>query len=373
MMNRKKRYAFRPLLGETRLEERIVLSGSTAAVAVTPAPAPPPVYAPVIAHARPWKTANQLRAAYDRQVKIAAVDLPVAMERQVQEAYANGSTPTAQQLANLNAGIQGAVDATALGLSSQASLLPASGARLVPAIQNSLVGSGANSLASLVNGTFQSSKNTQTAAKLQSALTRDMLRAPIQVTGQINRFFATNNLNQLAVNSSGQQIPLSQFMGQQVISQLSNTLGSLAKSFPSVATSMLFPNGVTTTPSQDLTNSFNSQVTNALDTAAFQLGSSLAMLNGSSNVVSQLQPLLFGSATNSSGLASVLQNLTAGTGSSSGLTGTLSSDLSSAVTNALNTGMSNLVAPLSSFLSVQEPSKSYAADCRFYEPLQLGC
>ena len=219
-----------------------------------------------------------------------------------------------------------------------------------------------------MNSTLQSGRNGQAAAQLQNALIRDMRLAPTQVTGQINNFFATTNLTRLSVNNTGQQIPLNQFMGQQVVSQLSNTLGSLAASLPSVATSMLFPNGVTATPSQDLINGFNSQVTNALDTAAFQLGSSLAMLNGSSSVVSQLEPLLFGSTTNPNSLASVLQSLPLGTASSSGITGASNTSLSSAVESALNTGMNNLVAPLASFLSVQEPANLTLPTADFTSP-----
>ena len=128
-------------------------------------------------------------------------------------------------------------------------------------------------------------------------------------------------------------------MGGQVISQLSNTLGSLAQSFSTVATSMLFPNGTSGTPGEDLVSAFNTQASNALTTATFQLGSSLSMFNGFSNVVSQIQPMLFGSTANLNSLASSLQNLAFG-----------SSGFDSAVTSAFNTGFNNLLAPINSFL-----------------------
>ena len=141
---------------------------------------------------------------------------------------------------------------TALQLSSQASLLPGSGTRLVSGIQNALLGSGPTSLSSQLSSVLQSSRNTASALKLQSAFARDIIATPRQISSQLNKFFASTNLSQLSVNSSGQHISISQFMGGQVVSQLSNTLGSLAQSFPAVATSMLFPNSTTSMPSQDL-------------------------------------------------------------------------------------------------------------------------
>jgi hypothetical protein len=137
-----------------------------------------------------------------------------------------------------------------------------------------------------------------------------------------NQFFASNNLSHLSVNSSGQQIPLTQLMGGQVVSQLSNTLGSLAQSFSTVANSTLFPNGTTSTPSSDLVTAFDTQASNALNTAAFELGSSLSTFNGFSSVISQIDPMLSGSASNLNSLASALQNLPfGGTGFDSAVTG----------------------------------------------------
>jgi hypothetical protein len=376
IMNRiKKRIAFRPSVSESQLEERWVpstagavdaASTTTSASAVaTPLAAPPPVSSSlVIGSASSWTNVRQLRAAYAREAKLAALDLRNGVADQVQQLFANGSAPTAQQLTNLSANIQGALDATALQLSSQASLLPASSARLVPKIQTSLLGAGSKSLSSELSSVLQSSRNTASALTLQKALGRIIAQTPGQITGQFNNFFATTPVNQLSVNSTGQQIPLRQFMGQQLVSQLGNTLGSLAQSFPGVANSVLFPNGVSgsSSPTQALTNQFGTMASNALSTAALQLGSDLSLFGGNSNVASQLQPLLFGTGasagTSISSLASALQSNALG---STGVD-------TSAIANAFNTGFSNLLNPINSFLGLQTQSNSTLPTSGFTSP-----
>jgi hypothetical protein len=146
-------------------------------------------------------------------------------------------------------------------------------------------------------------------------------------------------------------------MGQQLVSQLGNALGSLAQSFPGVANSVLFPNGVAgaSSPSQALINQFGTMASSALSTSALQLGSDLSLFGGNSNVATQLQSLLFGTGTGTgtgigtgtSSLASALQGLSFG-----------SSDVNSAITNAFNTGFSNLLSPINSFLGLQSQSNS---------------
>src|SRR5213079_2415322 len=110
------------------------------------------------------------------------------------------------------------------------------------------------------------------------------------------------------------------------------------RSFPNVANAALFPNGATGTPSQDAMNAFTSQFNNALGTAAFQLGSALSLFPGSSNVVAQLQPMLFGSANSTNNLVSALQNLPFGT-----------PGFDAAVASAFNTGFQNMLTPISTF------------------------
>ncbi len=224
MNKSKKRIVFRPSAFEAQLEERLVLSSATRRGCIDrecsgPAPplaAAPPIYSPlVISSAAPWRTVGQLRHAYTRQVKLAALDLRNAVATDIQQLYANtNGDPTSQQMANLTASVEGAVDATALQLSSEASLLPASSNRLVPAIQKSLLGSGSTSLATTLNSILQSAGNTTTAQHLQQALGRVIAMVPSQLVGQFGNYFNTTSVNQLSVNSSGQQIPASGVHGQ---------------------------------------------------------------------------------------------------------------------------------------------------------------
>jgi hypothetical protein len=365
-----KRFAFHPSVAEAMLEERLVLS-STGSV-LTPPPAPPPVYSAIVIHSlTAWKTVKQLRTAYTHQLKLATLDLRNEVASEIQQLYANGSVPTSQQLSDLNTSVRGALDATALRLSSQAALLPGSGTRLVPAIQNSLLGPGSKSLSSELSSLLQSGRDTVSAGRLQSALGRAIMLAPNQISPQVTSFFNTTNLNALSVNSSGQQIPLKQFMAGQVVNQLSGTLGSLAQSFPDVANSVLFPNGATGTPTQDLMNTFSQQVSNALNTAAFQLGSSLALFDGSSNLITQLAPMLFGSTTNLNSGSSTNLNSGSSTNLNSGSSANLTSlasalqslpfgdtGFSSAVTNAFNSSFSNLLGSINSFLGMQGQSSN---------------
>jgi hypothetical protein len=322
---------------DAKLEERLVLSSTPA----TPPPAPPPAFSTVLnGNARPWRTVAQLRARYAHEARLAALLLRNEMAAQIDQYFASGSVLTPQRAANLNASLHGAVDATALGLSSMASLLPRSSRVLVPAIQRVLLGTGSSSLSSRLNAIFTAT-NTSSATGLQSAIAQAINLLPSQLTSQINRFFNTTNAGALAVNSSGQRIPLSQFMAQQLVSQISNTLGTLAQSFPNVLNSMVAANSATGNPNQQLFQQFGTQVSNALSTAAFEIGSALSIFNNSSNVISQIQPALSGSHSSITNLVASLPNMPMG-----------SSTLSSAIGNAFNTGFSNLMTPVTSFLGM---------------------
>ena len=244
------------------------------------------------------------RCTYKRQAKAAARDLRTAIKAEVAQLYANGAVPTSQQMADFDASVAGAVDATALRLSTQAALLPNSGARLEPAVQNAILGSGPKSLVSRLNALAQAGKLSGTTAASSRALTNLLTTTNQQTVSQLNNFFNTTPVNQLSVNASGQHIPLQQFLGDRLVSQVGNTLGSLSQSFPTVANAALFPNSTTGIPTQAAMNAFTTQYDNALATAAYQLGSGLALFPTSSSVVSQIAPMLFGSGTASNSLAS---------------------------------------------------------------------
>src|SRR4051812_3144910 len=113
---RKNRTAFRPSVGEARLEDRLALSGTQSAVAAQVQAA---------ATQAGTLTVAQLRAAALRQMRTATQDLRSLINTQIDQLFANG-TPTTQQLADFNQFLNGAVDATAFRVSSQAALLPGS-------------------------------------------------------------------------------------------------------------------------------------------------------------------------------------------------------------------------------------------------------
>ncbi len=346
MNNRmQKRITFSPTVNEARLEERLVLSSGTTAV-VTPPPAPAPFFSRVPFDRGGHRlTVAELRHAYDQQVRSETTALRREMRAEVQQLRANGSTPTSQQLADFDATMAGAINATALSLSSQASLLPNSATRLVPAIQNALLGSGPNSLVSRLNTVTQSSQDNGTLANLQSVLSRQINAASRQNVAELNNFFNTTSVSGLSVNSSGQHIPLQQYIGGQIASQLGNTLGTLAQSYSNVANSALFPNGTTATPTQSAMSAFSSQTNSALQTVAFALGNDLALFNGYPSVATQIAPMLFSTGSSSTSLASVLQNLPYG-----------NTTFDTAVANAFNTGYQNLVSSLSPFFQMASQS-----------------
>jgi hypothetical protein len=175
---------------------------------MTPPPAAPPVSARVF-RAEHHLTVRKLRAAYAKQVRTATRDLKAAIRADIAQLNASGTAPTAQQMADFQASVAGALDATALRLSTQASLLPNSAAQLVPAIQNGILGSSSTSLASRLTALMNSGQLAGSARSLTQVLNS----ANRQAISQINSFFNTTPVNSLSVNSSGQHIPLAQFLG----------------------------------------------------------------------------------------------------------------------------------------------------------------
>ena len=265
-------------------------------------------------------------------------------------------TPTAQQMADFQASVAGALNATALRLSAQAELLPNAGNRLVPAVQNAILGSRPRSLANRLVSLAQSGQLSTST----QALSRVLLAAPANALSQINNYFNTTPVNRLSVNASGQRIPLAQYLGGQLLNQVGNTLGSLAQSFPNVANSMLYSNGATGTPTQAAMNAFSTAYNNALSTAAFQLGSALSLFRGYASAIPQLQPLLWGVSNGINGttsLLSALQNLPYGT-----------SGFNSAVSTAFGNAYQALVSPLDSFLGMTGQSNLTLPTTGFTSP-----
>ncbi|GAC1464886.1 MAG: hypothetical protein NVSMB9_03990 [Isosphaeraceae bacterium] len=351
---RNRQTTFRPTLANARLEERVVLSRAGTTVGGIPfsmlpntGVAQPPAanqpFSPgetigVLGKLRGPAATRMIQASYLRQVRAASNDLRQEVNALSTQLYRNGP-PTAQQLADFNASVAGAVNATALRLSAQAALLPRGSTQLVPNIQSGLLGNGPNSLVSRLQAAALGDTSLSDRG-LQNALGRQINNAFRAATRQLNQFFRTTPLTQLSVDSTtGQRIPLGQYLGNQLVSQFGNTMASFSQAVGSYARSNLFANGVTA-PTSQAQSAFMSQFTQGLGTAAFQLGSGLALFNNASNgLIPQLQNSFFGTGANS--FMNQFQNVpftSAGFGAAS--------------TNAFNTGFRNFAGPLSNFFSL---------------------
>jgi hypothetical protein len=252
---------------------------------------------------------NGIRGVINSQVRAATASARNAIQSQVAQLFANGR-PTAQQRQDFLASTQGILSATALQLSSLASLLPGGTSSLVPAVQRALIGNQANSLASRIQLATQGGRTSRTAQVLNSAISQAFARATTQRVGDFSSFLRNTAPGNLAVDSNGVTIPLSQFIGTQVVNQLGNTLGALAQSFPTVASTLIASapsGGDTTTP---LPPSVERAFTSAVGLVAFQLRSGLALspILGS-NLTSALQTSLLNTGQDSSSLISALQGL----------------------------------------------------------------
>ena len=334
---KKNRSAFRPILGDASLEERVVLSsvavgGHIAAAAVQ----------------NGNLTVKQLAAAYAAQDRSAFQNLNQTIKQEVQQLYAAPKRPTRQELADLNAKVAGQVNVVAFRLSSQEALLPNSVNRLVPNLQNALMSSNPNSLLSRVQAVTASNRLTNSAASLQSALTNQINTVFTNNRAQLGNFLNNTNFARASVDQSGNPIPLQQFLSQNIVNQFGSTLSGLSQGFMNAANSMLFANGAMN-PSSSALQTFQGQAGNALNLAAFQLANNLNLLNGApTTLLPQLQSGIFGSS-----------NPGTGTGSPTGLFNALqalpfggsSTDFSSGVSSAFNQAFSNVSSSIGSFFN----------------------
>jgi predicted component of type VI protein secretion system len=355
-----RRHAFKPSVSDATLEDRVVLNGSGITYSrlfpVTNGGVPAQAYlssafaggnaipasqSGVVSVQRAnVSMVRQLETAYLRQVRTTSMALRQSVRNQLSTLFANGS-PTAQQLADFHAFVTGALNAATLQLSSQAALLPGSSSRLVPAIQSSLLGTARTSLNSRIQSILTSTRTTASSQGLQNALSQQINLALANQGLRLSSFFNTTPLNRLSVSPSGQSIPLQQFVGNQIVSQLSNNLSALSQAFPTVANSSLFANGVTT-PTTAAQTAFLNQANQALGTAAFQLGSDLALFpNTLTSLLPQLQSSFFAPGVGLNSLTGALQGLPF-----------TSTGFNTAATSAFTTGLQNLASPLNNFFGI---------------------
>jgi len=242
--------------------------------------------------------------SYRAQLQAASNDLRQYVRTQISQLFANG-TPTQAQIADLRDQLSGAVNATAFRVSSQLALLPRATERLVANVQNNLLANNGTSLLGRFNRLLNSQALTQSPDRLATFLNRAVNANGASNVGQLNNFLTTSPIFRNSVDATtGQTIPLQQFMAQQALFQFGNSLGSLANSFPNVANSAIFQNGAMSTDPA-IQGAFASQLRNAVSLAANQLGNNLAVFpnraslfpGSGTNVLSPISQALFGAGT----------------------------------------------------------------------------
>jgi hypothetical protein len=265
-MNRhtRKRVLFRPSISDQRLEDRLVLStgaGAIGAVApVTPRPAPSPVSAAVIEHA--FSKAG-LRRDFTAQFKAASAELRAEIDADISQLFANGPNPTAQQTASFRSAVDRAIDAIALQDSAVASVLPGSDKKLVPTIQNELLGSSPTSLVSRLDAISQSSQLSGSLQTLDSVVNHAIAGVGAQTVAQ-----ATTFVNAVAVNSVQVQTALATDATQ------TGSLTAVVASSPTVASQQLQTFLATLSSAQlvQLTATFTNALASAFTTAELNVG-----------------------------------------------------------------------------------------------------
>jgi len=303
-ISRKRKHTFRPTVDGT-LEERVVPATVGISVLRTPAALG---QASVFNRLNNALTGRQLRNTVTQQIRTAINDARSAINAQFRQANSDGRL-TLQERADLQARAQGTLNATALRLSSMASLLPGGNTQLVPGIQRSLLGDQRGSLSSRVESLLGSNQSTRSVVAFNRALNQVARNVATQRIGNANSFLRSPGLGFGSVDQSGVTIPISQFVGARLVDQLNNSLGMLSQTFVSQANSSLFPNGATTAdPAAQ--QALSRQFLSALNLTASQLSSGLALFPGfASTLAPQLQSSLFATGADSTSLFNAIQGL----------------------------------------------------------------
>ncbi len=283
---------------------------------------------------------QQFRRSFTQQVRASTQNLQNVLRAQAAQLYISGR-PRPEQLAAFNQYAAGAVNALALRLSAQAALLPNSD-QLVGNIQNSLLGSSRTSLTTLLQNQVNGGRTTGNFNSFFNGLNGQINRINGGLTSGLNQYFARNSLARNSVDATtGQAIPIQQFLGTRLINQLGNTMGTLSQGFNSVANPLLFPNGATVADPIGL-QQFNGLTQNALNTAAFQVGSALSVFpNANIGAIPGIQGAFFGAPNGEQGIYRSLQNLP-----------TTSADFGTAASTAFTNSFSSFTTPLANFFGL---------------------
>ncbi len=298
------RRRFPPTLDGMALEERVVLSGGPGSLPRAIAAAAFPGMGARQNSAASALSRRDLLQSYRTQIQAASNDLRQYVRDQIAQLYATG-TPTQAQLADFRDQLSGAVNASAFRLSSQLALLPRATERLVAGVQNNLLANNGSSLLPRFNRLLDSQALTQSPNRLANFLDRVVNVNGLGNLGQFNNYLTTIPIFRNSVDATtGQNIPLQQFMAQQALFQFGNSLGSLANGFPNVANSAIFQNG-TLSMDPAIQGAFAGQLTNAVSLAANQLANNLAVFpnraslfpGSGTNLLSPISQTLFGGGT----------------------------------------------------------------------------
>jgi hypothetical protein len=136
----RKRNAFQPTLADAALEQRLEMSGAAgepvaaSAIPTMPAPAPAPVSVAIVTRAQ----GAHLRAELVKEYQHDGKDLRKALDTDVRQLSVNHD-PTPVQVSDVASSVAGAVDATALVMANQATVLGQATTGLFSMIQNSLL------------------------------------------------------------------------------------------------------------------------------------------------------------------------------------------------------------------------------------------
>lgn len=380
---RKNRIAFRPQLDDGRLEERVVLNAAAAGAPwasylqagmggpTGQSSQTSQLQSPNLAGRinrpglGPLAQARQLNMLYRQQIRNTQQTLQQYARTQIANAYGNAANLgadgrlTLQARTSLQNNLNGALDAVAYQLSSQAALLPgATNGNLLSNIQDGLLGARRNSLSSRIATALNSGRFGRSQAMLQNVLDRQIAGSLMGNSMQLGNFLRSTPLANLSVDAtSGQRIPISQFMSNQAAQQINNTLGTLANNIGPLAQSTLFDPTTGAFNSQAV-GGFQQQFGNALNTAAFQAGNLLSLFPNSSSVRSQLGTAFFDNGVNATtGLPNTsFANSLAGVFPTS--TGTNTSPFTSDVfntgfQNGFTNAFQNFSTPLNNFFGIQ--------------------
>lgn len=291
---RKNRVAFRPALNDILLEERVVLNATPRGALVSAGALGAARNTPYVLQAVHRSYLNQLQTSQRFFTQFA--NQQAAALYQTPENWGPDGRVTLGALENYGNSMAGGINATVFRLSSQIALLPESG-RALTAIQNSFMGSQANSLASRITRLVSSPRASTSPWMLQRAVNRDINQTFRADTAALGNYFHTTPIARLSVDANtGRLIPITPYMAQRAVGQINNIFGALVNSVNGIAAQTIFDSEGNYNPAGR--QQFEQLYVDALSTAAAQAGGVLSVFPNGDSLASQLQNAIFATGTN---------------------------------------------------------------------------